>query len=411
MTHEKKILMVAPYGFNERMRNYVEFVNARFLAKNKWRVYALAKSDNKRNSYSYIGGEIHAWHYKNLVSGLSYLFKIFIVEKPRIVHIVTLRNNRIGIVASMLTKLFRHKLVCTEYGLLHDHYLIQNRDNPLGEKINPDKLIRTMKQIFGTGTLWSNIKNYLFHWPLTHADKVAFVSTHNIPIAKNLKLQNIEILPYIFDGHRWEDIPTAINTRQATTQNEATFQKIKNIAKNQYTLFVGQLKLRKGWDTLLEAIALVDKKIMPYFVFVTPTDPKGASDFFKLVGELNVSDRIFFLTQIRNRELKKLYTNSRIVIVPSRYEGFGLATIEGMEAKKPIIASDIPAINEYTKNEYNGLLFQSENYKQLAICIKRIVTDNALAKRLIAGGNETIKRLGSVKEQNKWLTLYSKLLD
>jgi len=97
-----------------------------------------------------------------------FLFKIFISKRPTITHVYQQRNNRIGILAAILAKSMSKPLLFTEYGLLHDHYLVDDRDDPLGKPLKPNGLVFNLKQIFTKSLLVklhrlvSNIKNYFF---------------------------------------------------------------------------------------------------------------------------------------------------------------------------------------------------------------------------------------------------------
>lgn len=410
MSGNKRLLIVAPYGFNERMSNYVEFVAARLLVKHGWDVYAVAASDDPQNSKDAIDG-VEIWHYKNLFFGLFRVLRIFITKNPQIVHIFTLRNNRVGIAAGMLAKLFRRKLFCTEYGLLHDHYLVRDRDAPLGEVIDPTGLIHDLRDIFrGKKPLVPAIKNYLFHWPLTHADTIAFVSSHNMPIAKMLGLKKTTLLPYVFDHARWNARKTWKHAEPTDIQNDAALRKIEGLAGVPYVAFIGQLKLRKGWDVLLNAIALIDKSIIRNFVFVTPSGLNESADFFALVKKLNIHDAIVLMARLNNHELKTVYEKSSAVVIPSRYEGFGLAVVEAWEMKKPVVASDVAAINEHGIDGKNCLLVEPGDPQKLARAMEEVVRDRELAARLVAGGSESFADLQSGSTVDRWLKFYNEAI-
>jgi len=410
MKKNKNILIIAPYGFNDRMSNFVEFVLARLLAKNNWEVHAIAMSESNQNSLNKIYN-INITKYKNIFAGIFYLTKIILLKRPNIAHIHNLRNNRLGIIAAIFLKFLRIKIIFTEYGLLHDHYLVSDRDNPLPININPIGLVFSLKQVLSKkANLKYKIKNYLFHWPLTHADEIVFVSRHNVPIAKELGLKNVHYLPQILDNVRWEFKKTDAN-KNMDSQSKKALEKLYEIKEKKYVLFIGQLKLRKGWDVFLNSIKYVDKNIIPYFAIVTSTDNKEPHFFSEMVDKLNVRDRLIFFGKIFNSEvLQKIFEQSEAVVVPSRYEGFGLVVTESWEMKKPLIATDIIAINENVEHKKNGLLFEKENAEDLAKKIIELVKNNELKNRLIVNGSQTLGVYKSIDRQKQWLDFYDSLI-
>jgi len=49
---------------------------------------------------------------------------------------------------------------------------------------------------------------------------------------------------------------------------------------------------------------------------------------------------------VSDSELAALYAGARVVLVPSREEGFGLPVLEAFLSGAPVVASDIPALRE-----------------------------------------------------------------
>lgn len=399
-----RILVITSYGFNARMRNFIEFIVARLLAKNNWEVFALARPDMQKTE-SYVINGIKVFKTPYFLPGIMHIIKILFAKRPDIIHIFNPRNNRFGFAAAILAKIFRIPLVFTEYGLLHDHYLVSDRDNPfpISLKLRKDGPIFKFLKIFRDKNIIKNFKNYLFHCPMSRADKILFISKHNIEIAKILGFKNIIYLPHIFDDERWK-------TQDISTANKS--EKLKILEKNKdknLILFIGQIKLRKGWDVILETISYIDKNLNPELIFISPTE-KETEEVSQKIDALKIRNKIIFLGKVEGEELKKIYEMSKLVVVPSRYEGFGLAVIEAWEMKKPVVASDVVAINEHVRDGYNGLLVPPENSKLLAQAIEKIIKDEKLCDDLIQGGNETLIKLKSVEARNQWINFYKDLM-
>lgn len=401
--------MVAPYGFNDQMANFIEFATARLLAKNNWQVFALTRRGGQKHFTDEICG-VEIYRYQNLAQGIFFLLKILFISRPAIIHVHNQRNNRMGIITAILAKFTFTPLLFTEYGLLHDHYLTSDRDDPLSRTLKLNGLIFSLKQIviksYGRpAALFASIKNYFFHWALTHADKIVFVSRHNLPLAKSLGLKNCMLLPYILDDARWGE---EIEIRQK--EGSATEEKIKKITGSRFCLFVGQIKRRKGWDVYLKSMPLIDKNIMPYFALVTSSSDQTTEDVLGLAEKLSVNDRLIYFRKIDGRSLKALYDHCSMVIVPSRYEGYGLVAVEAFQAKKPVIASAVEALTQTVQDGFNGLLVPPNDPEKLAQAICQLATNHKLAEKLIAGGQAALTKLKSAELKNQWLDFYEKLI-
>lgn len=402
-----KILIVTSYGFDARMRNFIEFIAARLLVKNKWRVFACAKSETKKTEIYSVDG-IEVFKTSGVLAGFFYVFNVLLFKKIKIIHIFNLRNNPLGIMTSVLNKLFfRKPMVFTEYGLLHDHYICSDRDDPfpLTEKFNKNGMIFSFFQIFRNINVKQNLKNYLFHFPITHADKIIFISKHNLELARILGLKNFEYLPHIFDDGRWSDDGFGVNEK-----NFKKFKIVKNYSDKNLILFIGQMKLRKGWDVIIKAMSFLKSDPSFKLIFITPSTNEEPRELSAKINILNIREKIIFLGKVEGEELKRIYELSKVVVVPSRYEGFGLAVAEAWELKKPVVASNIEAINEHLIDGYNGLLVPSENPEEFARKIKEVFENKDIQEKIIKGGSETLKKMKSEEEKNKWLSFYQKLI-
>jgi len=74
------------------------------------------------------------------------------------------------------------------------------------------------------------------------------------------------------------------------------------------------------------------------------------------------SENIFFYGWIDNENIHNYYIQSDYVIIPSRWEAFGLVGIEAMKYSKPLIVSNRGALKELIKEGVNGYIFDFDNF-------------------------------------------------
>lgn len=101
----------------------------------------------------------------------------------------------------------------------------------------------------------------------------------------------------------------------------------------------------------------------------------------KYAKENNLLNVIIFTGWVNNVE--KFIPAFDIAILPSKWEGFGLALIEYMACNKPIVASNVGGISNIITDKKNGLLFEKGNYKELANKIEILINNDELANKII----------------------------
>ncbi len=152
--------------------------------------------------------------------------------------------------------------------------------------------------------------------------------------------------------------------------------------------YVGRLEERKGIDTLLEAISLVDNpSIQVVIVGGPPTDKPFLSwaelseepyqKYMAKIDEYGIEKQVTFTGGKNQDQLSKYYSAADVTIIPSYYEPFGMTAIEAMACGSSVIASRVGGLKSTVKENKVGTLFEPRNATQLAEKIK-IVFDQPL---------------------------------
>ena len=88
---------------------------------------------------------------------------------------------------------------------------------------------------------------------------------------------------------------------------------------------------------------------------------------------------------VEHNEYLKLLPSYDFLVLPSKYETFGLAYVEAMGVGLPVIGTFGPAIPEIVKNNETGLLVEFGNIEQLAMALEKLA--NNLELRIELGKN------------------------
>ncbi len=123
--------------------------------------------------------------------------------------------------------------------------------------------------------------------------------------------------------------------------------------------FVGRFEERKGFDIAVQAFNnLLGRDDIT--INLVGDDLTHISDYDDNVKNLVNSQIVNFLGFASRNDLYKIYINSDIIIIPSRYESFGLVAIEAMAAESCVIALDMYGLAEVIDNNNDGILIKND---------------------------------------------------
>ncbi len=130
-------------------------------------------------------------------------------------------------------------------------------------------------------------------------------------------------------------------------------------------LYVGRLEHYKGMDVLLEALAILVKRGLPYQACIV-----GAGDievYRKRVTELGLTANVSFVGEVAYPDIRSFYLQSKVVVVPSIWpEPCGRAVIEGMAIGNVVVASSSGGTSELLTDKKTGFLVPVNNPWALA---------------------------------------------
>ncbi len=144
---------------------------------------------------------------------------------------------------------------------------------------------------------------------------------------------------------------------------------------------VARLFPSKGQDVLLQALAIVRKKIPSAHLELIGEGPAQAS-LEKLATELGLRDKCLFSGQLPHSEVLKRMGTAVATVVPSRMEAFGLVNIESMALGTPVVASNVGGIPEIVRDGLDGLLVPPGNPEALASALKVLLSDPHLRREM-----------------------------
>jgi L-malate glycosyltransferase len=184
---------------------------------------------------------------------------------------------------------------------------------------------------------------------------------------------------------------------QLTLYNSIEVDRIQNIATNNKkkelqdlgidleTIVIGtvsRMRIEKGIDLLITAFAQLISKRESNFKLLLVGEGPDLESLQQLAIKLNCKNNIIFHGTASWENALQMMAKMDIVVVPSRFEGFGLTAAEAMAMEKPIICSNAFGLCELVTHNQEGLLFQNGDTKDLQKQLEILVNNPTKAKEL-----------------------------
>jgi len=178
---------------------------------------------------------------------------------------------------------------------------------------------------------------------LKRADAVIAVSHHLAKLALSLGAERVKVIP----------------------NGVGKLEEVKGVARA-YITFIGALRDYKSPETFIDLA-----KYFPDEEFLVVGDGPLGKKLKK-----NAPENVHFLGY--RRDIDKILSESRLLVLPSRREGFGLVILEANSLGVPAVGRRTSAIPELIREGKNGLTFES--FEELLQAVEKLLEPKANRK-------------------------------
>ena len=236
-------------------------------------------------------------------------------------------------------------------------------------------------------------------WILNYSDLVVAISSHTRSEIERIAPVKVEVVPY------GSAVP-AVKPAEAGQPDPGRTRRI---------LFVGRLVERKGVEYLIRAVPELELPF-PVELDIVGGGPEEES-LRELVRLLGLAGRVNLAGRVSNERLKEFYAGCDCFVLPAIVdsrgdtEGLGVVMIEALSYRKPVVASALGGIVDVIHHDQTGLLVPEKDPRALAAAIRRLLTDEALSRRLGEEGFRFISRYFDWNRiAGRWLELYAEIV-
>ena len=152
---------------------------------------------------------------------------------------------------------------------------------------------------------------------------------------------------------------------------------------------IGPLLPRKGLGDLLRAASLLkDGFPLAHLLLVGRGEQRRRLQ--ALVRTLDIEDTVHFLGF--RRDVDRILSGSDLLVLPSRWEGFGLVLLEAMNQGLPVVGTRRGAIPEVVRDGETGLLVPPGDPDSLATALSRLLGNPERAVERGRAGRTRLRR-------------------
>ena len=170
-------------------------------------------------------------------------------------------------------------------------------------------------------------------------------------------------------------------------------------------LMVTRLEPIKGVDVAIRALAELTHT--PSVLRVLGDGQQRYVDSLRsLTEQLGVSSRVDWAGKFPREDLPEEYRRADLLLVPSRYEAFGVVIVEAMAAGLPVVASRVGGIADVVRNGQCARLVQPGDPAELARAIEELAGDHDEIARLVREGIGQAQNFEAGAGVGKWLEIY-----
>ena len=135
-------------------------------------------------------------------------------------------------------------------------------------------------------------------------------------------------------------------------------------------------------------------------------EKKKAKDYLR---KNNLKNRVIFLG--KTNEVDEILCSSDLFLLPSEKESFGLAALEAMALKVPVISTNIGGLSELNINGNSGYTSDIGDIDSMASNAKKILSDKSLKKKYSSQAFENAKKYDIKKIIPLYESVYQEALN
>jgi len=189
------------------------------------------------------------------------------------------------------------------------------------------------------------------------------------------------------DPARVAVIPCGVDTELFTPGVADAARTALGLPEGPLVLYVGRLAPIKGLETLLDAVAWLDRRGRRLRLVIVGGEADEPSDgheaeLRRRIETLGIGGLVGFVGAQRQEALRTHYVAADVTVLPSHYESFGMVALEAMACGSPVVASRVGGLTTTVRDGVTGFLVPEGDVPALAGRLEALLADADLRWRL-----------------------------
>jgi glycosyltransferase involved in cell wall biosynthesis len=212
--------------------------------------------------------------------------------------------------------------------------------------------------------------------------------------SKMLAVSEYEAAQYSHGGispNKIAVIPNGVTPADFSNVTSASnFRKSHGLGNELVILYLGRLQRYKGIDNLMKAFASFSRKRTGVKLVVAGPDDNGHLETLqKLAGSLDLAGKVVFTGSLNREQVLAAYSCASVVAYVSAQEGFPIVPLEAGIMGKPLIVSDIAAL-DFTRSGKFALTVKYGDITQLEEALETILSNPELLTEMGENGKRFV---------------------
>ena len=168
---------------------------------------------------------------------------------------------------------------------------------------------------------------------------------------------------------------------------------------------MGRLTVQKNYEAALQAVAQLNDLNFQYLIAGQGEEhPRLES----LIESLGLQHRVRLLGFVE--DISEILRLADVFLIPSLWEGFGMAAVEAMNASLPVVASDVPGLRDVVEHTPPcALLVNPDSPESIASALRDLLSSSERRQQLGRNAFVASMRFSEERMIEGYLELYREM--